>query len=119
MSASRRWPCTSPSGQVRRGTPTDCTSTGRPTRAPTQPRSQSESLPRLPPRTACVLAQLPPWVSPSCRRRRRARQPDWLHERAVGRHIPCREPHPFLAGRIERDLEVLLPEGGKIGGRND
>src|SRR5262249_26792061 len=52
-------------------------------------------------------------------RRRRARQPDRLHERAVGRDVPRRKPDPFLPRGVERNLETLLPERRQIGGRDD
>src|SRR5687768_9966785 len=50
---------------------------------------------------------------------RHASQPDRLHQRPVGRNVPCREPHPFLAGGVERDLKPFLPECRQIGRGND
>src|SRR6516165_5653474 len=46
-------------------------------------------------------------------------QLDWLDDRAVGRDVPGGKSHPFLARRIEGDLEPLLPESRQVGRRDD
>src|SRR5262245_22702214 len=48
-----------------------------------------------------------------------ARQLHWLDERSVARRIPHREPDPFLAGRVEWDLEVVRAERWMISEPDD
>src|SRR5262249_59117413 len=50
---------------------------------------------------------------------RRRRQLDRLNRRPVAGRIPRREPHPFPAGRAERNREPVFPERRQIGGRHD
>src|SRR5580700_4742479 len=53
------------------------------------------------------------------RRQGRLIQQNRLRVGAVAGRVPHCETNPFLAGRIERNLELMRPEGRHLGGGND